>query len=42
MTASHDQRRNRAVVYVEPGTTKTEMVDLPVPTPGPGEVLVRL
>ncbi|CAI0652010.1 unnamed protein product [Colletotrichum noveboracense] len=33
---------NRAVVYTEPGTTKTEVVELPIPTPGPGEVLVRL
>nr|XP_036579750.1 alcohol dehydrogenase [Colletotrichum truncatum]KAF6787430.1 alcohol dehydrogenase [Colletotrichum truncatum] len=33
---------NRAVVYAEPGTTKTEVVELPIPTPGPGEVLVRL
>ncbi|TDZ33667.1 Alcohol dehydrogenase 2 [Colletotrichum spinosum] len=33
---------NRAVVYSEPGTTKTELVELPIPDPGPGEVLVRL
>lgn len=33
---------NRAVVYTEPGTTKTEVVELPIPKPGPGEVLVRL
>ncbi|KAF4461009.1 alcohol dehydrogenase [Fusarium albosuccineum] len=33
---------NRAVVYAEPGTIKTEVVELPVQKPGPGEVLVRL
>ncbi|TQN66614.1 Alcohol dehydrogenase 2, partial [Colletotrichum shisoi] len=33
---------NRAVVYTEPGTTKTAVVELPIPKPGPGEVLVRL
>ncbi|KAM0277383.1 hypothetical protein ACHAQH_005823 [Verticillium albo-atrum] len=36
------QQRNRAVVYLEPGTTKTAVVELPVPEPGPGEVLVKL
>ncbi|KAH7367424.1 alcohol dehydrogenase [Plectosphaerella cucumerina] len=41
MTASHEMR-NRAAVYSEPGTTKTEVIELEVPTPGPGEVLVRL
>ncbi|KAK7423225.1 hypothetical protein QQZ08_009121 [Neonectria magnoliae] len=33
---------NRAVVYLEPGTVKTEVVELPIPQPGRGEVLVRL
>ncbi|KAJ4390964.1 hypothetical protein N0V93_004563 [Gnomoniopsis smithogilvyi] len=33
---------NRAVVYSEPPTLKTEIKELPVPEPGPGEVLVRL
>ncbi|RDW77469.1 hypothetical protein BP6252_05522 [Coleophoma cylindrospora] len=33
---------NRAMIYSEPGTTKTELVELPIPKPGPGEVLVRL
>jgi alcohol dehydrogenase, propanol-preferring len=41
MTVSH-KMRNRAAVYSEPGTTKTEVIELEVPTPGPGEVLVRL
>ncbi|KAM0335214.1 hypothetical protein ACHAQA_000256 [Verticillium albo-atrum] len=36
------QQRNRAVVYLEPGTTKTDVVELPVAEPGPGEVLVKL
>lgn len=33
---------NRAVVFAEPGTLKTEVVELPIPQPGPGEVLVRV
>lgn len=33
---------NRAVVYSEPPSLKTRVVELPIPTPGPGEVLVRL
>lgn len=33
---------NRAVVYSEPPTLKTEIKELPIPGPGPGEVLVRL
>lgn len=33
---------NRAVIYSEPGTLKTEVVELPIPKPGRGEVLVRL
>ncbi|KAF4980178.1 hypothetical protein FZEAL_3756 [Fusarium zealandicum] len=33
---------NRAALYSEPGTLKTEIVELPVPQPGPGEILVRL
>ncbi|KAK1979040.1 chaperonin 10-like protein [Colletotrichum cereale] len=37
-----ESNHNRAVVYTEPGTTKTEVVELPIPIPGPGEVLVRL
>lgn len=33
--------KNKAI-YSNPGTTKTEVVELPVKEPGPGEVLVRL
>src|SRR5688500_16609694 len=33
---------NRAVIYSDPGTLKTEIVDLPIPKPGHGEILVRL
>ena len=34
---------NKAIIYAEPGiSTKTEVVERPVPTPGPGEILVRL
>lgn len=34
--------RNRAAVYSNPGTMEIELVDLDIPEPGPGEVLVRL
>ncbi|CAO2648771.1 Nn.00g097200.m01.CDS01 [Neocucurbitaria sp. VM-36] len=33
---------NRAIQYAEPGTTKTELAELPVEQPGPGQVLIRL
>lgn len=34
--------RNRAAVYSNPGTMDIQLVDLEIPKPGPGEVLVRL
>ncbi|CAI6062157.1 unnamed protein product [Clonostachys chloroleuca] len=41
--APHPQKTgNRAAVYSEPGTLETEIKDLPIPNPGPGEVLIRL
>ncbi|KAF2019100.1 GroES-like protein [Aaosphaeria arxii CBS 175.79] len=33
---------NRAAIYADPGTPKIEVLELPIPEPGPGEVLVRL
>jgi len=33
---------NRAVRYLEIGTTKMDIAELPIETPGPGEVLVRM
>lgn len=33
---------NYAVIYSNPPSLKTEVVQLPIPKPGPGEVLVRL
>lgn len=41
-TMGGESNYNRAIVYAEPGTTKTEVVELPIPNPGPGEVLIRL
>lgn len=32
----------KAVIYADPPSIKTEVVDLPIPEPGVGEVLVRL
>lgn len=34
--------RNKAVVYDKPGSISTKIVDLDIPEPGPGEVLLRL
>ena len=33
---------NRAVIYSDPPTIKTEVVKLPIEKPGPGQILVRL
>jgi propanol-preferring alcohol dehydrogenase len=34
---------NKAAIYVEPGVSlKTEVIERPIETPGPGDVLVRL
>lgn len=35
-------KRYKAVVYDKPGTCSTEVVELEVPEPGAGDVLVRL
>ncbi|KAL1959285.1 hypothetical protein VTO42DRAFT_2472 [Malbranchea cinnamomea] len=35
-------KRNKAIVIVEPGTCKTEVVERPIESPGAGQVLVRL
>lgn len=32
----------KAIVYDEPGKLSTKVTDLPVPEPGPGEVLINL
>jgi NADPH:quinone reductase-like Zn-dependent oxidoreductase len=33
---------NKAIIYSSPGTTETEVITLPTPSPGYGEVLVRM
>ena len=33
---------HKAVVYDDPGKVSTKVVDLPVPEPGPGDVLINL
>lgn len=35
-------KRQKAVIYDEPGTISTNVVELDVPEPGPGEVLINL
>jgi propanol-preferring alcohol dehydrogenase len=42
MAAPQVPSSQKAVVYNDPGKLSTEVVDLPVPEPGPGEVLVNL
>jgi propanol-preferring alcohol dehydrogenase len=42
MALDYSTLKNKAIIYSDPGTTKTEVVELPVTEPGPGEVLVRL
>ncbi|CAN8106094.1 unnamed protein product [Discula destructiva] len=39
---AHEKGVNRTVVYSEPPSTKTEVKEVPIPEPGPGEVLVQL
>ncbi|PGH20092.1 hypothetical protein AJ80_03660 [Polytolypa hystricis UAMH7299] len=33
---------NKAIIYSEPGTSATEVIELPLEAPGPGQVLVRM
>jgi propanol-preferring alcohol dehydrogenase len=33
---------NKAIIYSNPGTRETEVVELPIEAPGPGQVLVRM
>lgn len=40
--AEVNKKVNYAVVYSEPPSLRTEVVELPIPEPGPGKVLVRL
>jgi len=35
-------KTNKAIVYANPGTTETKIVELPIEAPGPGQVLVRI
>ncbi|KAK6330367.1 hypothetical protein TWF696_003463 [Orbilia brochopaga] len=35
-------KTNKAAVYASPGTTEIKVVELEIPQPGPGQVLVRL
>jgi len=35
-------KKNKAIVYANPGTTETKIVELPIEAPGPGQVLVRI
>jgi len=37
-----NKKVNKAAVYSNPGTTETKVVDLLIPRPGAGEVLVKM
>jgi hypothetical protein len=41
-TNGEKPRVNKAVIYSSPPSIKTEVVELAVEKPGPGQVLVRL
>lgn len=42
MTAAEIPKTQKAVVYDQPGTVSTKVVDIEVPEPGAGEVLINL
>jgi hypothetical protein len=42
MAAPEIPKTHKAVVYDQPGTVSTKIVDLEVPEPGAGEVLINL
>lgn len=35
-------KQHKAIIYDNPGTVSTKVVDVDTPTPSPGEVLVNL
>lgn len=35
-------KKQKAVVYDQPGTVSTKVVEIDVPEPGPGEILINL
>lgn len=42
MSSTNGMKVNKAVIYSDPPSIKTEIVELPIEKPGPGQVLVRL
>lgn len=42
MATSEIPQKQKAVVYDQPGTVSTKVVELDVPEPGAGEVLINL
>ncbi|KAI9924091.1 hypothetical protein MW887_007331 [Aspergillus wentii] len=42
MAASEIPKKQKAVIYDEPGTVSTKVVEIDVPEPGPGDVLINL
>lgn len=42
MTAPEIPLKQKAVVYDQPGTVSTKVVEIEVPEPGAGEVLINL
>lgn len=42
MAAPEIPKKQKACVYDKPGTVSTKVVELDVPEPGPGQVLINL
>ena len=42
MATSEIPKKQKAAVYDQPGTVSTKVVELDVPEPGAGEVLINL
>lgn len=42
MAAPEIPKKQKAVIYDNPGTVSTKVVEIDVPEPGPGEVLINL
>lgn len=42
MTVPEVPKKQKAAVYDQPGTVSTKVVEIDVPEPGPGEVLINL
>lgn len=42
MAAPEIPKKQKAIVFDQPGTVSTKVMEIDVPEPGPGEVLINL